>query len=126
MNIPQDLKYSKEHEWVRIEGNIATVGVTDYAQEQLGDVVNVEFPPDGEEITKDEVFGVVESVKSVSDVFAPLSGKVLETNDPLIDSPAVVNEDPYSEGWLIKIEITKPEEIKELMDAKAYAAYLAE
>ncbi|EKD41207.1 MAG: Glycine cleavage system H protein [uncultured bacterium] len=126
MNVPQDLKFSKEHEWVKIDGKIAIIGVTDYAQEQLGDVVNVEFPPEGEEINKDEAFGVVESVKSVSDIFAPISGKVLEINEPLIDSPGIVNEDPYGEGWIVKIEITKPEEIKELMDAKAYQAYLAE
>ncbi len=126
MNVPEDLMYSKEHEWIKLEGNVATIGITDYAQEQLGDVVNVEFPPEGEEIVKDEAFGVVESVKSVSDIFAPISGKVLEINEPLADSPAIVNEDPYSEGWLIKVEVTKPEEIKELMDAKAYEAYLAE
>ncbi len=124
--IPNDLLYSKEHEWIRVEGKVGTIGVSAYAQEQLGDVVMVEFPPEGEDVVKDEAFGVVESVKSVSDVFSPVSGRVLETNEPLLDSPGVVNEDSYGEGWLIKIEITNPDELKDLMDAKAYEAYLSE
>lgn len=123
---PDDLKYSKEHEWVRIEGKTATIGITDFAQEQLGDIVMVEFPKEGLAIAKDDAFGVVESVKSVSDVFAPLSGKVIEVNDPLVDSPGIVNEDCYGEGWLVKMEISTPSELEGLMDAKAYEAYLKE
>lgn len=125
-SFPEDLKYSKEHEWVRVSGKIVTIGITDFAQEQLGDVVMVELPKDGEPVTKDEACGVVESVKSVSDVFAPVSGKVTETNDPLLDSPGIVNEDCYSEGWLVKIEMSDPSELDQLMDAKAYQAFLAE
>ncbi len=126
MNTPEDLKYTKEHEWVRIQGNVATVGITDYAQDQLGEVVFVELPDEGEEVTKDETFGVVESVKSVNDIFAPLTGKVIELNDPVVDSPEIVNEDPYGEGWLIKIELEDTAELKELMSAKEYLAYVQE
>lgn len=126
MAIPQDLKYSKEHEWVRVEGKIATIGITDFAQEQLGDIVMVELPVEGTLLTKDESFGVVESVKSVSDVFAPVSGKVVEANDPLTDSPGIMNEDCYGEGWIVKVEISDPKELDSLMDAKAYQACLAE
>ncbi|OGQ07610.1 MAG: glycine cleavage system protein H [Deltaproteobacteria bacterium RIFCSPLOWO2_12_FULL_40_28] len=126
MTIPQDLKYSKEHEWVRVEGQIATIGVTDFAQEQLGDIVMVELPSEGTILTKDESFGVVESVKSVSDVFAPVSGKIVEANDPLTDSPGIMNEDCYGEGWIVKVEMSDPKELDSLMDAKAYQACLAE
>lgn len=126
MAIPDDVKYTKEHEWVKLDGKIATIGITDYAQEQLGDIVMVELPAEGSTVVKDDAFGVVESVKSVSDIFAPLSGKVLEVNDPLTDSPGIVNEDCYGEGWLIKIEISRTEETEELMNAKAYEAYLKE
>lgn len=123
---PEDLKYSKEHEWVKVQGKTATVGITDYAQEQLGDVVMVELPGEGEVAIKDDSFGVVESVKSVSDVFAPVSGRVIEANDPLADSPGIINEDCYGEGWLVKIEMSNPADLSDLMDAKAYQAYLAE
>lgn len=126
MAVPDDIKYTKEHEWVRLNGKMATIGITDYAQEQLGDIVMVEFPKEGTVIAKDDAFGVVESVKSVSDIFAPLSGKVIEVNDPLVDSPGIVNEDCYGEGWLIKIEVSKPSEVEELMSAKAYEGYLKE
>jgi glycine cleavage system H protein len=126
MNIPEDLKYSKEHEWVRVSGNIATIGVSDYAQDQLGEIVFVELPDEGEEIEKDDAFGVVESVKSVNDVYTPLSGRVVEVNDPAVDSPEIVNEDPYGEGWLIKIEISDTSELKDLMSAKDYQAYIKE
>lgn len=126
MAIPDDVKYTKEHEWVKLEGNIATIGITDYAQEQLGDIVMIEFPAEGTTVVKNDAFGVLESVKSVSDVFAPLSGKVIEVNDPLTDSPGIVNEDCYGEGWLIKIELSKPQETEELMNAKAYETYLKE
>ncbi len=126
MNIPEDLKYSKEHEWVRLSGNVATIGVTDYAQDQLGEIVFVELPDEGEEVEKDDAFGVVESVKSVNDVYTPLSGRVVEVNDPAVDSPEIVNEDPYGEGWLIKVEISDTSELKDLMSAKDYTAYIKE
>lgn len=126
MNFPEDLKYSKEHEWIRVSGNIATIGITEYAQDQLGEIVFVELPDEGEEFEKDDAFGVVESVKSVNDVYAPISGKIVEVNDPVLDSPEIVNEDAYGEGWLIKIEIIDAKELKELMTAKQYEAYIKE
>jgi glycine cleavage system H protein len=126
MNFPEDLKFSKEHEWVRISGNIATIGVSDYAQDQLGEVVFVELPDEGEEFEKDDAFGVIESVKSVNDIYAPLSGRIVDVNDPVVDSPEIVNEDPYGEGWLVKIELSDPKELGELMSAKDYEAYIKE
>ncbi len=126
MNFPEDLKYSKEHEWVRVSGNVATVGITDYAQDQLGEIVFAELPDEGEEFEKGDSFGVVESVKSVNDVYVPLSGKVVETNDPVTDGPEILNDDPYGEGWLIKIELADAKELKELMSAKEYQAYIKE
>jgi len=126
MNIPEDLKYSKEHEWVRIQGNTVTVGITDYAQDKLGEIVFVELPEEGEEVIKDEPFGAVESVKSVNDVFAPINGKVLELNDPLVDSPELINDDPYGEGWMIRVEISSIDDLKDLLTAQQYTAYLAE
>lgn len=126
MNFPDDLQYSKEHEWVRISGKVATIGITEYAQDQLGDIVMVEFPAEGSLLSKDETFGVVESVKSVSDCFAPVSGKVLEVNESLMDTPAMVNEDCYGEGWLVKVEISAPAELEELMTAEQYATFLKE
>ena len=126
MNFPDDLRYSQEHEWVRLSGKIATIGITEYAQDQLGDIVMVEFPAEGSMITKDETFGVVESVKSVSDCFAPVSGKVIEVNEPLSDSPAIVNEDCYGEGWLIKVEVASSAELEGLMTAKEYQTFLKE
>ncbi|MDO8461897.1 MAG: glycine cleavage system protein GcvH [Deltaproteobacteria bacterium] len=126
MTFPDDLKYSKEHEWVKVEGNVATIGITDYAQEQLGEIVFVELPSEGEEFAKEDVFGVVESVKSVSDVYAPISGRVIEANDPLTDGPEILNEDSYGEGWIIRMEISDAKELKELMSAKEYEAYIKE
>ena len=126
MTFPEDLKYSKEHEWVRVKGNVATVGVTDYAQDQLGEIVFVELPNEGEEFAKGEAFGVVESVKSVNDVYVPVSGKIMEINDPVVDSPEIVNEDPYSEGWLVKIEMSDPKDLKDLMTVTQYEAYIKE
>jgi len=126
MNFPEDLKYSKEHEWVRVSGNIATIGISDYAQDQLGEIVFVELPDEGEEFEKDDAFGVVESVKSVNDIYAPLTGRIVEVNDPVVDSPEIVNEDPYAEGWLVKIEVSDPKELGELMSAKEYEAYIKE
>ena len=123
---PADLRYTKEHEWARIEDDIATVGVTKFAVEQLGDVTMVELPDEGDTVTKDEVFGTVESVKAVSDLFAPLSGKVVKANSPLNDTPEYVNDEPYDEGWMIQIELTKPAEVGELMNAEQYAAFVAE
>lgn len=123
---PEDLRYSKEHEWVRCEGTIATIGLTDYAQEQLGEVVFVELPDEGEEFAKDDTFGVVESVKSVNDIYAPVGGRVTEINDPVVDTPEIVNEDPYNEGWLIKVEMSNVKDVKTLMTAEQYAAFIKE
>jgi glycine cleavage system H protein len=126
MNIPEDLKYTKEHEWARQKGGRVTVGITDFAQEQLGDVVYVELPAVGDEVKRGESFGVVESTKAVSELFAPVSGRVVEVNDPLVEAPEIVNEDPYEEGWMIAIEPSDPKELAELLDVKAYAAFVAE
>jgi glycine cleavage system H protein len=126
MEFPEDLKYSKEHEWVLVEDNVATVGITDYAQDQLGDIVFVELPAIGDKVSKEDAFGVVESVKAVSDIYAPVSGKVLEVNDDLPDNPEMVNEDPYGDGWLIKIEMNDPEELQDLLTAAEYEEFVAE
>jgi len=126
MNFPEDLKYTKEHEWARQKGGRVFVGITDFAQDQLGDVVYVELPAVGDEVKRGESFGVVESTKAVSELFAPVSGKVVEVNDPLVEAPETVNEDPYEEGWMIAIEPSDPKELAELLDVKAYAAFVAE
>ncbi len=126
MEFPEDLKYSKEHEWVLIEGDLATIGITDFAQDQLGDIVFVELPSVGDTLTKDAPFGVVESVKAVSDVYAPISGTVVEINDDLPDHPEILNEDCYSDGWIVKVRITEPSELASLMDAAGYEKYTAE
>ena len=126
MNFPDDLKYTREHEWARQKGAKVLVGITDFAQDQLGDVVYVELPAVGDEVKKGESFGVVESTKAVSELFAPVSGKVVEVNDPLVEAPEAVNEDPYEEGWMIAIEPADPKELAELLDVKAYAAFVAE
>lgn len=126
MSTPEDLKYTTEHEWVRLDGDIATFGITDYAQDQLGDIVFVELPEEGETIEKGDTFGVVESTKSVSDLYVPLSGKVLESNDPLLDSPEIINEDPYGEGWMIRVKISNNAEVQDLLDAKAYQKQIEE
>ncbi len=123
---PEDLRYTREHEWTRIDGNTVQIGITRFAVEQLGDVTMVEFPDEGDTVTKDEVFGTVESVKAVSDLYAPVSGKVARTNTPLADTPEHINEDPYGEGWLLEIEMSDPSELGELMDAAAYEAFVAE
>lgn len=124
MNIPAELRYSKEHEWVRVEGKVAVVGITDFAQEELGDIVNVELPDENDTFALDEAFGAVESVKASSEVFCPVSGKVIEINEPLFDTPEILNEDPYDEGWMIKIEMTDASEADKLMDAAAYHKYI--
>lgn len=123
---PDDLKYSKEHEWARIEGNKALIGITRFAVEQLGDVTQVELPEEGESVSKDEVFGTVESVKAVSDLFAPMTGTVLRVNSPLEDAPETVNESTYDEGWLVEIEMSDPSEAEELMSVDEYTAFIAE
>ncbi len=125
MNIPNELKYTKDHEWVKIDGDVATVGITDFAQSELGDIVYVEVETEGEELAKDEVFGSVEAVKTVSDLFLPLSGEIIEFNEGLEDEPKNVNTDPYSEGWIIKIKISNQEEIEDLLDAEAYKELIA-
>ncbi len=126
MEFPEDLKFSKEHEWVLVEGGVATVGITDYAQDQLGDIVFVELPAVGDKVSKEDAFGVVESVKAVSDIYAPVSGKVVEVNDDLPENPEMLNEDPYNDGWIIKIEMSDPEEVQDLMTAAEYEEYVAE
>lgn len=125
---PNELLYTKDHEWARLEGGgkVATIGVTRFAVEQLGDVTQVDLPKEGETVRQGEIFGSVESVKAVSDLFAPLSGKVVKVNSPLSESPEYVNEEPYEEGWMIQIELTKPEETKSLMEAAAYQEFLKE
>ena len=124
MEVPEGLKYSKEHEWVLVEDQIVTVGITEYAQEELGDVVYVELPEVGEKMVKDDPFGAVESVKAVSDLYAPISGAVLEVNDSLPDSPEMINEDPYGDGWMIKVEMSGEEDLSDLMSAEEYAEYV--
>jgi glycine cleavage system H protein len=123
---PKDLKYTNEHEWVRIDGDVAIIGITSFAADQLGDVVAVELPEEGDKVTKGEVFGSVESVKAVADLFAPVSGTVARVNTPLNDSPEYVNEDPFDEGWMIEVEMSDPEEAEELMDMATYADFVAE
>ncbi len=120
MNIPDNLKYTKGHEWIRVEGDIAYVGISDYAQGELGDIVFVEIETVGETLDKGEAFGTIEAVKTVSDVYMPVSGEVLEMNPALEDTPEVVNKDPYGEGWMIKISVKDPSELDDLMDAAAY------
>ena len=126
MNFPDDLKYTKEHEWCRIQGNRAVVGITDHAQNQLGDIVYVELPEVGDPVKKGESFGVVESTKAVSELFSPVTGKVVEVNDPLSDAPETINEDPYEEGWMIRVEFADAKETDALMDAAAYRKFLEE
>ncbi len=124
MNIPANLKYTESHEWVRLEGNVAYVGVTDYAQSELGDVVFVEIETVGETLSKGETFGTIEAVKTVSDTYMPVSGKVLEKNEKLDSNPDLINKDPYGEGWMIKIELTNPSEYDQLLTAEQYQAQL--
>ena len=127
---PDDLYYTKDHEWARVEDRdgtkVATIGVTRYAVEQLGDVTQVDLPKEGESVKVAEVFGSVESVKAVSDLFAPVTGKVVKVNSPLADSPEYVNEDPYDEGWMIQVAVSNAKELDALLDAEAYQAFLRE
>ena len=124
MKVPGELKYTKDHEWIRIEGDLAYVGVTDFAQGELGDIVFIEIETVGETLKKEEVFGTIEAVKTVSDLFMPVSGEVLEVNPLLEESPDVVNKEPYGKGWMVKIKITDPSEENNLLSAEKYSALL--
>ena len=123
---PSDYRYTKEHEWIKVSGNIGTIGITDYAQHELGDVVFVELPAVGAKITTGQVFGTVESVKAVSEIFAPVSGEVTEANTALTFSPETLNSDPHGAAWLIKAKLSNPGEVSSLMDAAAYEAFISE
>jgi len=125
-NIPGNLRYTKDHEWARLEGRRATVGITDHAQSELTDVVYVELPQPGKVVKTGDVLGTVESVKAVSEIFAPVGGKVVDANKALADTPEVVNKDPYGKGWMVVLEVADPGEIQRLMDAAAYRAHVGE
>lgn len=124
-NIPEDFYYTKDHEWAQVDENIVTIGVTDYAQGTLGEIVYVELPEEGQKVTQGETFGVVESVKAVSDLYAPVSGTVIEVNSPLTDNPGQINDDPNDEGWLIRIEMDSEKELASLMRAPDYKKLIA-
>ena len=126
MNFPSDLRYTKEHEWVRVDGNNATIGITDYAQKELGDIVFVDLPQVNSEVEQNSTFGVVESVKALSDLYSPISGKVIKVNDALGDTPEHVNKDPYGKGWMIVVEIKDKGELGNLFDVSKYQAYVEE
>jgi len=126
MNFPADLKYTKDHEWVKLEGDVATIGITDFAQSELGDVVFVEIETEGETLDSEETFGTVEAVKTVSDLYIPVSGEVVEVNGDLEDAPENVNNDPYGAGWMIKVKVADTSAIDELMDADAYKASIGQ
>ena len=127
MSVPDDLHYTKEHEWVQIDSDhIATIGITDFAQESLGDITFVQLPRENEEIKKNDPFGVVESVKAVSDLYAPVTGRVVEVNQPLLNAPELLNEDPFHDGWLIKVEVKDESEVSDLMSADEYKDYVEE
>ena len=120
MNIPQNLKYTKDHEWVRVEGDVAVIGITDFAQHELGDIVYVEIETVGENLDQEEVFGSVEAVKTVSDLFMPVSGEVIELNENLDSSPELVNTDPYEQGWMVKVKMSNPSEVDALLSSSEY------
>ncbi|MBS1624272.1 MAG: glycine cleavage system protein GcvH [Bacteroidetes bacterium] len=124
MNFPSDLKYSKEHEWIRVEGNTGTIGITDFAQNELGDIVYVDINTVGDTVTKDSVFGTVEAVKTVSDLYLPVAGKIVEFNKGLDAAPESVNKDPYGAGWMVKVEITSAVDLDSLMDAETYKKHI--
>jgi glycine cleavage system H protein len=124
IDIPEELKYTDEHEWARIEDDLVVIGITDYAQDALGEIVYIELPSEGDEITKGDSFGGVESTKSVSDLYAPVSGEVVEVNESLLDSPETINEDPYGDGWLIKVKIHDSDEFDDLMDNEQYSEFI--
>ena len=121
MNIPNELRYTKEHEWVRLEGDVATIGITDYAQGELGDIVFIEVDTVDETVAADEVFGTIEAVKTVSDMFAPVAGEVIEFNEALEDAPESVNSDPYGDGWIIKMRVVNPDDVAALLSHEGYA-----
>ncbi|MHB2148382.1 glycine cleavage system protein GcvH [Calditrichota bacterium LG25] len=120
MNVPENLKYTEDHEWAKIEGDVAIIGITDYAQGELGDVVFVELPETGDTVSKGDTFGTIEAVKAVADLFAPLSGEIIEVNEKLGAEPETINKDPYGEGWMVKIKLSDPGEVNDLMDAETY------
>ena len=124
MNVPADLKYTKDHEWVKIEGDVATIGITDFAQGELGDIVYVEIETEGETLDAEEVFGSIEAVKTVSDLFMPISGEVSEINEEIESNPEVINSDAYGKGWLVKLKISDPSEIEGLLSADAYQSLI--
>lgn len=124
MALPNDLKYSEDHEWVKVDGNTVTIGITDFAQGELGDIVFVELPEEDDEMTKGESFGSVESVKTVSELYAPLNGKIVEVNEELEDSPELVNESPYEEAWMVKVELEDTSQLDNLLDADGYKAVI--
>ena len=126
MEFPAECKYTKKHEWIRVEGDLAEIGITNYAQDALGDIVFLELPETGTDIEREDSFGVIESVKAVSDLYAPVSGTIEETNEPLVDTPELINEHPYSEGWIVKIKMSDQTELNDLMDAKTYEDYVKE
>lgn len=126
MAVPNELKYSKEHEWVKVEGNVATIGITEYAQSELGDIVFVELPETDDEINEGDTFGSVESVKTVSELYAPISGKIVEVNEELEDSPEFVNESPYEKAWMVKVEISDESQIEALLTAEKYSKMIGE
>jgi len=125
MNIPSDLKYTKDHEWTKVDGDVVTVGITDYAQGELGDVVYVELPEEGTEVAKNETFGSIEAVKAVADLLSPVSGEVVEVNESIMDAPEKVNEDAYGSGWMVKIKLSDSGELADLMDAAAYKDHIS-
>jgi glycine cleavage system H protein len=126
MNVPSNLKYTKDHEWIKVDGDVATVGVTDFAQAQLGDIVFIEIETVGETLAKEEVFGTIEAVKTVSDMFMPVGGEVLEVNPKISEQPDVVNKDPYGDGWMIKVKVSNPAELNELLSPEQYKGTINE
>jgi len=126
MEFPENLKYTEEHEWVQIEGDTALIGITDYAQSELGDVVFVELPEEGTELSSGAVFGTIEAVKTVSDLFAPITGEILEVNPDLTDQPELINQTPYGDGWMIKLRVSDPSELEGLFDAEHYREHIGE
>ncbi|MBI4403995.1 MAG: glycine cleavage system protein GcvH [Deltaproteobacteria bacterium] len=126
MNIPKGLHYTKEHEWVSVDDNIATVGISDFAQQSLGDVTYIQLPKEGEQVRKDDPFGIVESVKAVSDLYSPVTGRVVEINLPLLQAPELLNSDPYNDGWMIKVEVKDESDLEDLMSSENYQEYIEE
>ena len=124
MNVPEELKYTKEHEWIKVDGDTATIGITDFAQSELGDIVYVDVDPDMDEVVKGESFGTLEAVKTVSDLFSPCSGKLLEINSKLEDEPELINSDPYGEGWIIKVSLSNPDDLNDLISGEEYKAQI--